>query len=124
MGRGKEGGRQGGWLGDATGNAADPAAAVAAGSGRRAEGALGRRGSARPGPESSKASDVGSRSEAAGGGGGSSSPHCARGSCRRWLDPAAMAAAAAAAPFKPQAAAPVLLPIRRGHGNPATASVP
>lgn len=41
------------------------------------------------------------------------------------IDPAAMAAAVAeAAPFRPQAAAPRLLPIRRGHGNPATASVP
>lgn len=66
---------------------------------------------------------VANRSAAAGGGG--SSPHCARSSCRRRLDPAAMAAAAAAAaPFRPQAAAPRLLPIRRGHGNPATASVP
>lgn len=34
------------------------------------------------------------------------------------------AAVAEAAPFRPQAAAPRLLPIRRGHGNPATASVP
>lgn len=33
------------------------------------------------------------------------------------------AAVAEAAPFRPQAAAPRLLPIRRGHGNPATASV-
>ncbi|XP_029424094.1 uncharacterized protein LOC115072007 [Nannospalax galili] len=57
-------------------------------------------------------------SQSAAGGGGSS--HCARGSCRRRLYPAAMAAAEAA-PFRSQAAAPRLLPIRRGHGNPATA---
>lgn len=64
-------------------------------------------------------------SQSAAGGGGGSSSHCARSSCRRRLDPAAMAAAVAeAAPFRPQAADPRLLPIRRGHGNPATASVP
>lgn len=77
----------------------------------------------RRGPGEQKGGGVASQSEA--GGGGGSSPHCARSSCRRRLDPAAMAAAVAeAAPFRPQAAAPRLLPIRRGHGNPATASVP
>ena len=75
------------------------------------------------GPGELEGGGVASQSES--GGGGGSSPHCARSSCRRRLDPAAMAAAAAeAAPFRPQAAAPRLLPIRRGHGNPATASVP
>lgn len=77
----------------------------------------------RRGPGELEGGGVASQSEA--GGGGGSSPHCARSSCRRRLDPAAMAAAVAeAAPFRPQAAAPRLLPIRRGHGNPATASVP
>lgn len=79
-------------------------------------------GGIRRGPGVLEGGGVASQSEA--GGGGGSSPHCARSSCRRRLDPAAMAAAVAeAAPFRPQAAAPRLLPIRRGHGNPATASV-
>lgn len=117
-GDGKEGGRGRGWLGDATGAAA---ARAAAGYGGRAGGR---------GPATWRAAErrVGrsvGRSEAGGGGGGPS-PHCARSSCGRRLDPAAMAAAVAAeaAPFRPQAAAPRLLPIRRGHGSPATASVP
>lgn len=108
---GWEGGREReGWLGDATRSAA---ARAAAGSGRLMAG-----------PGEAEGGGVANQSEA--GGGGGSSPHCARSSCRRRLDPAAMAAAVAAkaAPFRPQAAAPRLLPIRRGHGNPATASVP
>lgn len=77
----------------------------------------------RRGPGELEGGGVASQSEA--GGGGGSSSHCARSSCRRRLDPAAMAAAVAeAAPFRPQAADPRVLPIRRGHGNPATASVP
>lgn len=113
-GDGKEGGRGRGRLGDATGSAA---ARAAAGSGGRAGGLGG------GGPGDLEGGGVASRSEA--GGVGGSSPHCARSSCGRRLDPAAMAAAAAqAAPFRSQAAAPRLLPIRRGHGHPATASVP
>lgn len=100
---------------------------LAEGDGARREGAARRCDGKRCGPAATRpggrrAPANGGRLRARRSAAGGDSPHCATGSCRRRLGPAAMAAATA--PFRSRAAAPRRLPMRRGHGRPATAPVP